>query len=147
MYSPFYGIPNPQVKGNPNSSPPITEELNLGANPYIAKISTQRAVGTPGGNEIIGSDISYKDLRLNVYETEPFESSLDIFYETGSSGLISELNQSILSNTGSDFPAEIVDWTWSLKESQFPGDFISEAFFDVTNSAGTSLTTKWAGWS
>jgi len=29
--SPFYGIPNPQVKGNPNSSPPITEELNLGA--------------------------------------------------------------------------------------------------------------------
>ena len=143
--SPFYGIPKAQVQAQPNVTPPITGELNLGANPYIAKLSTQKAVGTPGGNEVIGSDISYKDLRLNVYETEPFESSLDIFYETGSSGLISELNQSILSNIGSDFPAEIVGWTWDLKESTAPGDFVSTSFFDVTNSAGTSLTTKFPG--
>ena len=143
--SPFYGIPKAQVQAQPNVTPPITGELNLGANPYIAKLSTQKAVGTPGGNEVIGSDISYKDLRLNVYETEPIESSLDIFYETGSSGLISELNQSILSNIGSDFPAEIVGWTWDLKESTAPGDFVSASFFDVTNSAGTSLTTKFPG--
>ncbi len=143
--SPFYGIPKAQVQAQPNVTPPITGELNLGANPYIAKLSTQKAVGTPGGNEVIGSDISYKDLRLNVYETEPFESSLDIFYETGSSGLISELNQSILSNVGSDFPTNIVNWTWDLKESTVPGDFISTAFFDVVNSAGTSLTTKVPG--
>ena len=143
--SPFYGIPKAQVQAQPNAIPPIVGELNLGANPYIAKLSSQKAVGTPGGNKIVSNDISYKELRLNVYETEPIESSLDIFYETGSNGLISELNQSALSNTGSDFPAEILGWTWELPESQLPGSFVSSAFFDVVNSAGTSLTTKWPG--
>jgi len=143
--SPFYGIPKPQVLAQPNATPPIAAELNLGSNPYIGQVSTQKAVGATGGSGIITSEVTYKNQKLNVYETGPVESSIDIFYETGSGGLISELNQSILSNVGSDFPAEIVDWTWRLFENQSPGDFISEAFFDVTNSAGTSLTSKWPG--
>ena len=143
--SPFYSIPKPQITAQPNITPPIIGELNLGGNPYIGKLSTQRAVGSTGGAGVVTSDVTYRSAKLNVYETVPVESSIDIFYETGSGGLISELNQSILSNVGSDFPAQIVDWTWGLNESQSPGDFISAAFFDVVNSAGTSLTSKWPG--
>ena len=62
-------------------------------------MSTQKLIGATGGDSVGGSltndsQVSFNLTRLNVYETAPVESNLDIFYETGTSGLISELNQS-----------------------------------------------------
>jgi len=36
---------------------------------------------------------------ISVYETEPFESQLDIYWETTTTGLIEELNNNIIANT------------------------------------------------
>ena len=43
---------------------------------------------------------------LAVYETEPLESKLDIYWETSTSGLINELNTNILENSP-EIPVDI----------------------------------------
>jgi len=56
-------------------------------NPLIGRVSTQQSIG------VIGS--STYNITLGIYETSPVISLLDIYWETSSTGLISELNQSI----------------------------------------------------
>lgn len=53
-----------------------------------------------GYGQITGADSTTAE-DLAVFETAPFESKLDIFYETSSSGLISELNAAIVSGVTS----------------------------------------------
>ena len=59
----------------------------------------------------LGSNIGVQNTvfrnRLAVFETEPFISALDIYYETASAGKVSDLNQSI--STG----ATLVEWSTS----------------------------------
>ena len=57
-------------------------------NPLIARIETTDKFGSDKGDEM--------QPFLSVYETKPVESNLDIFWETSTSGLISELNTAIL---------------------------------------------------
>ena len=45
---------------------------------------------------------------LAVFETKPFKSKLDIFYETSTCGLISDLNSKITSGGGSSSAASLV---------------------------------------
>ena len=138
LISPFYSIPKAYVSQDTSADPIIPEVLNLGSNPYIAKISTIKSVGGNGGAPSL--PVSFEQLRLNVYETAPVESNLDIFYETSSSGLISELNKSIISNQGNNFPSLIKDWTFTLSEATTPLSYVSDVWFDVTNIFGSSLT-------
>jgi hypothetical protein len=60
-------------------------------NPLIARISTPNALG-----------VTYNHMLpfLSVAETSPFVSNLDIYYETSTTGLISELNNSVDANSG-----------------------------------------------
>ena len=76
--STFYSVPLASVKGG---------------NPYVASINTEKLIGATGGNRY--PNVSFEKLRLNVYETTPFESNLDIYYESSSSGIISQLNNYI----------------------------------------------------
>jgi len=80
--SPFYSIPSPL-------------STDVGGNPYIARVNTNQAFGALGGDALIASRIDYLRQSLCVYETAPFVSSIDIFYETSTSGLISDLNNFI----------------------------------------------------
>ena len=61
---------------------------NSSSNPYLAKISSLNAIGTNNA-----------DMQpvLAVYETKPTFSNLDIYWETSTAGLISELNTAISS--------------------------------------------------
>ena len=61
---------------------------NWYSNPYLAKISSLNAIGTNNA-----------DMQpvLAVYETKPTFSNLDIYWETSTAGLISELNTAISS--------------------------------------------------
>ena len=136
--SPFYGIPKAQVQAQPNANPPITGELNLGANPYIGSVSTQKKIGAVGGYAL--APVTFENVRLNVYETNPVESSLDIFYETTSSGLISDLNTEINANRGSDLPVNIDGWNFSLSETTTPLSYVTPTYFDILNAYGSSLT-------
>ena len=91
---------------------------------------------------------TYKDIAtLAVLETPPVESLLDIFWETTTTGLISDLNEDIL--TGSDAPVGLTSLGFIYKENQNPngtgigtGDtnspYITDAFFPLSPE-GVSL--------
>jgi hypothetical protein len=79
--------------------------------------------------------ISQKAVDLAVFETRPFESSLDIYYETSTSGLVSELNTSTIididyfntfiiegdGNSTDNIP------NWHVEESRIRGDFNADS--------------------
>jgi len=132
--SPFYSIPLA-----PDAATATNNRIaNLGANPYIGSIATEKQIGAVGG--AIGT-VTFSNVRLNVYETEAVESALDIYYETSSSGLISELNTDVKNNLSGLVPYEISDWTFVLDEGYNSNQAISTTGFDVLNAAGVSLTS------
>ena len=124
--SPFNTIPSPYDKGG---------------NPFIGEVATQKLIGATGGKSI-SPRITFENVRLNVYETAPFESNLDIYYESSSSGLISELNTYISQDSNINKADSITDWSWELKESNVPGTYVNLAWFDVVNSLGNSITSS-----
>ncbi len=101
-------------------------------NPLVAQVSTNTKIGwSANDNGTVGS----KDLGmipyLSVYETAPVVSELDIYWETSTSGLISELNYNIenIDNTAPCGMTNLsIDWT----ESQQPGSIISDIFKAVS---------------
>ncbi len=130
--------------------------FNASANPFIAKIETDFKIGaTPEyTNSIINLPDDYnvnvakqKIERawqdLGVFETEPTKSVLDIYYETSSSGLISDLN----SNVGTDGPFSLIDAsgndsaTGSLQFILSENDGINSPatlYFEAFDSSGSS---------
>ena len=134
--SPFFSIPKTYIPQDLSASPSVPNiTTNVGSNPYIAKVSTQNRVGATGAD---ASTVTFENTRLNVYETEPFKSNLDIFWETSSSGVISNLNKNIIASSNINQPFEISNWVWSFLESDGPGTYVTEPF-DVVNAAGLPL--------
>ena len=69
----------------------------LETQPYIARISTNNAVGTPAIPII--STYANENLMLptlGIYETTPDSSLLEIFWESTTTGILSDLNEDIL---------------------------------------------------
>lgn len=134
--SPFYSIPSTITSAGP---PIVYDTTDLGANPYIGKVATRQQAGATGG--YANAPVTFENVRLNVYETQPFESVLDIYYETGDSGLIADLNEDVKNNDLGLVPAEISDWTFVLNENYVSDQLISTTPFDVLNFQGVSLTS------
>ena len=112
--------------------------LRNNKNPLIATINTQKRMGLTSTNQE-DSTYLFAD-KLMVFETEPFKSNIDIYYETSTTGIISELNNSILSDGSgtTDAPfglssVNINNWF----ESTAVGQSISNTF-EVVNSSGAS---------
>ncbi len=82
----------------------------LDTNPLIARISTL--------SQDIGVVVANATPILSVYETEPVTSLLDIFWESSTSGLISDLNEDIL--TGFTGIVDIQEPTFTYHEHQDP---------------------------
>jgi hypothetical protein len=104
-------------------------------NPLIARISTPKSLGVVYNNDV--------EPFLSIAETSPFLSNLDIYYETTTSGLISELNELVDVNEGTPVYS-INNFEYNHKESQDPnglgtvaGDndspFITSAFYPVNS--------------
>ena len=95
------------------SSTDITTAFNfyqLETNPLIARISTlSGAIGVTQAN---------MQPFLAVYETEPVISLLDIFWETSTAGLISDLNEDVL--TGSTSAVNLTNVNFIYNEDQDP---------------------------
>ena len=108
------------------------------SNPLIAKIAT--ITTTVGGNQIsIGSLPSNAAavFQLGVYETTPVETRLELFYETGTTGLISVLNKDT-NNTSDTGATGVVDYVWAFSE----GDavpFNCTGDFKFIDGAGNEL--------
>ena len=105
-----------------NANPPanFATVYQTETNPYIARVS-QNNVSSVVGSTLpvpIGSlqatavATDYK-LLLGVFETAPVESLIDIFYETSTSGLISEYNDASDTIDASGYN----DFIWSQDES------------------------------
>jgi hypothetical protein len=66
----------------------------------LAKIEVDQSVTISAGSDIIITGQGLPGIQyLAVYETEPQESLLDIFWETSTSGLIADLNNAILNES------------------------------------------------
>ena len=70
----------------PPTYTPSPEFYNIDSDPLIARISTNKKIGVVETGNVIN---------LAVLETAADVSRLDIFWETASAGLISELNNAI----------------------------------------------------
>ena len=85
-------------------------------NPLIARISTTEK--SIGATAILLNDVGNMKPFLAVYETEPTESLLEIYWETTTAGLIVDLNTAIASGSGGASSFEGVNW--DFKESFEP---------------------------
>jgi len=119
--SPFYGMPDISA---------------VGRNPLIGRISTQKTIGAIGGFPPATGvfPITFENTTLNVYETAPTKSEIDIFYETTTSGLISELNTDIEFGDAGLTAVAIDNWSFNLNEST-PGG-------EILNTTGSSFVVK-----
>ena len=97
------------------TTPPIPVEISSSfyeadSNPLIARISTTNEIG-----QIEPTGFTYSIFNLAVYETEPVESRLDIYWETSSSGTIDDLNEQVIA-TGGQTIFGIINDSWFLNE-------------------------------
>ena len=79
---------------------------------------------------------------LAVYETEPVRSNLDIFWETSTSGVISDLNTLILNSTGggSGFSSFNTNgWTEAINYTPTSGANILSSDFSLVDSFGSAI--------
>jgi hypothetical protein len=108
---------------------------NANSNPYIVRMSTKKGLGsyvTPGPNKSI---IVLPE--LSVLETTPTISALDIYWETSTSGLISELNDLINSPLGArDFGEE---WRFIGNEGNTSTDDLLSSEVWAVNQIGQQV--------
>tara|TARA_R110001592_G_scaffold61034_4_gene185898 strand:- start:913 stop:4305 length:3393 start_codon:yes stop_codon:yes gene_type:complete len=112
-----------------NNATPLTDYVDIYqtiSNPYLGRI-TQVLNNEIGG---AAAQSTTYDFFLGVYETAPVESRLNIYYETSTSGLISELNAAISSGS-STTPNGLYNYSFSLNEGN-------------SNSPAFSATTRFA---
>jgi hypothetical protein len=125
----------------------------LSTTPIIARISTVNKIGTIASDLLAAAPPLPADTMnpfLSIYETAPFVSLLDIFWETSSSGLISDLNADVL--TGSDIAVGFDNLIFDHNEFQDPagigtpltyGDQTSPyitGYFRPVNNLGVAIT-------
>ncbi len=115
----------------------LSEEVTLVADQLI-----ELAPGYPTPNQ--GEPYLPGIQFLSVYETSPFVSNLDIYWETTSSGLISDLNSLIINSTegaagvdGDNFSG----WDEGLQQPALPGTprFISNTNFFPVDAFGVAI--------
>ncbi len=131
----YAGSPNTTVA--PLSYPESTSSLipinfyNGTQNPLVATVSTKSKIGWASWDSAPNDNTLGMIPMLSVYETEPVDSNLDVYWETTTSGLISELNYNI-ENSDNTTPCSISDPSIDLIESTTPGDYISDEFEAIT---------------
>jgi hypothetical protein len=93
----------------------------ISSDPLIARLSTPAELGVVTANT--GNSV----INLAIYETRPVESKLDIYWETSTAGLISELNTAIEEGSTESL-GDLNGWNFSLSESANPGTITSTGF-------------------
>ncbi len=102
----------------------------LPANIKIAFTPTTGSGGSPAFS-LTRPGLQY----LSIAETEPVESALDIFWETSTSGLISDLNQAVLNNQAQPAGSNI-SWNPDFNEGLAQDGNILAAGFSVVDNFG-----------
>jgi len=118
--------------------PPYSTIYQTDSDPYIARISQNNVsaaastlLSKPIGSSQINSLTGAYNIILGVFETAPVESLIDIFYETSTSGLISEYNSASDTIDASGYN----DFAWRQSESSTSADDPisgADGFYPVT---------------
>ena len=108
---------------------PSLEFYNIESNPLIGRISTRSKLGVTSAEDVIN---------LAVLETEPVDSLLDIFWETATSGLISELNEAIYADTGGEPRLSALNSS-GFNEGIALGDYVFNASFYLIRDISTTI--------
>ena len=104
---------------------------------------TRQAIGSGGTNSILSMTPIF-----SCFETNPLESKLDIFWETSTSGKISDLNTNIVANDQftpygfrgiSDYAGGTYSIAWGFLESNNINDDL--CFFYATDVNGNPIST------
>jgi len=106
-------------------------------NPFVAKLATPKTLGVVYHNN--------NDFQLTVFETDPFVSNIDIYYETSTTGLISDLN-TLIAQGGGDSPVGFTSLNYLQREDQDPSGtgtttgaedsrYVTAAFKPIDSSA------------
>ena len=136
--------------GNPTALDGNKVFYQIDTNPLIARISTtEKSIGwgaeqDPNPTQTVEGDWIWNMLPyLAIYETEPVESLLDIYWETTTSGLLADLNADIATENDGIFAFE--NLTWEFLESTATNDSVTPSFFSPINNQGLPFTTPVAG--
>jgi len=104
-------------------------------NPLIARISTtEKSIGAAANSpaSILPDPVAMLPF-LAVYETAPFESNLNIYWETTSAGLIVDLNSAVLNDFQGIIGTE--NLSWDFDESYVFNQSVT-SFFGLITSTG-----------
>jgi len=112
--------------------------------PYLAKVSTQKSVGLgessySAPNTNTGNYPYPQNMGLAVYETTPYVSPLELFYESSTADLISDLNLSI-ENENTNITG-ISAFSYSFLESMALNTQLTTDFFPVAGGVNLTNTT------
>jgi hypothetical protein len=102
--------------------------------PIVVRVSTEKQFGLDAGV----FNTQQTRFQLAVYETDPFVSAIDIFWETASAGLISDLNADVF--VGFEGPVGFQPIQWDFPESKEIGEDITTDFAPI-NVQGNALAT------
>ena len=137
--SPSASFPTGQAKGGSDVF------YQIETNPLIARISTtEKSIGAMAlegapPNPNIPNTAANMLPFLAVYETEPFESLIDIYWETTSEGLIVDLNADVLSDFGG--ATDFINFSWDFDEATLTNEFVTTGYFEPVNSEGLTYGT------
>jgi len=112
--------------------------LDNNKNPIITTLSTTKRLGAKASDQEVGYHFAKE---LMVFETKPTRSNLDIYYETSTSGLISDLNFSFdndQSNIGGLSDISFVSLGGLQEQLEYPVDISNS--FGCVDSSGNFLT-------
>ena len=131
--------------GNPTALDGNKVFYQIDTNPLIARISTtEKSIGWGAELDSNPKNEVWNMLPyLAIYETEPVESLLDIYWETTSSGLIVDLNAEVATQNDGIFAFEGL--TWEFREDVSNGDSVTPSYFTPINNQGEPFTTPVSG--
>mgnify|MGYP003642385574 CR=1 FL=1 len=123
------------------------KDVNGNVSINLIENETYRFIPTGGPGVVPAFKLTQPGIQyLAVYETEPTTSAIDIFWETSTSGLISDLNNAILNNqsqpAGSNITWDPDQFDEGLAED---GSILSGNGFVITDTFGQTITINPTG--
>ena len=126
----FNSNSNPQVAELPN----LFTELAAPDASHNVSVTTTNTGGFPFGYPTVSNT------NLTVFETKPFESKIDIFYETSTSGLVNDLNLIMNNTTGA--PSNIrIDNSTTDSFPEGAANATTIGVLSATPSSGQTIST------
>ena len=120
--------------------------FNADRNPFIATVDHSSKKGFRLGfaeNVQANAALSKFSTNLIVAETQPVESQLDIFWETSTSGLISDLNASIAAGANANAPKSLSTFNFIMEEkyayngiAAAPGKYLLDPDITIIDQSG-----------